>query len=178
MQCRLFYVVGQLRAGGLERQLFYLLQAMDRERYRPAVAVWNCSETDTYVAPIRNLGVPLYLFPRTFSASTKLATFRHLVASLVPEVVHSYSFHTNIAAWCATLGSTIIPIGSIRNNFFRDRQDSGRIFGRLNARWTAVQICNSLAAEKIVGDSIGPFKPAQLCTVLNGLDMTRFKPNP
>jgi glycosyltransferase involved in cell wall biosynthesis len=178
MRCRLFYVVGQLRTGGLERQLFYLLQAMDRERYQPAVAVWSCAENETYVAQIRNLGVPLYLFPRTFSAATKLARFRQLVGRLVPEVVHSYSFYTNIAAWWATLGLTTIPIGSIRNNFLRDRQDSGKILGRLSARWPASQICNSAAAEKIVEDSVGPFKPAQLRTVLNGLDMNRFKPNP
>ena len=67
MRCRLLYLVGQLRTGGLERQLFYLLQAMDRERYRPAVAVWSCCD-DTYVAQIRNLGIPLHLSPRTFSS--------------------------------------------------------------------------------------------------------------
>jgi hypothetical protein len=29
MNCRLLYIVSQLSAGGLERQLYYLLQAMD-----------------------------------------------------------------------------------------------------------------------------------------------------
>jgi glycosyltransferase involved in cell wall biosynthesis len=178
MRCRLFYLVGQLRTGGLERQLFYLLQAMDRERYRPAVAVWSCHENDTYVPQIRNLGVPLYLFPRTFSRSAKMAKFRQLVVSLAPEVVHSYSFYTNFAAWWATLGSTAIPVGSIRNDFPTERQESGQILGRLSARWPPAQICNSLAVEKNVADSVGPFKPAQLRTVLNGLDIQRFVPNP
>jgi hypothetical protein len=36
---RLLYLAGQLRAGGQERQLFYLLQAMDRRRYNPVVFV-------------------------------------------------------------------------------------------------------------------------------------------
>ena len=79
MRCRLLYLVGQLRTGGSERQLFYLLQAMDRERYRPEVAVWSSHENDTYVPQIRNLGVPLHLFPRTFSRSAKMAKFRRLV---------------------------------------------------------------------------------------------------
>ena len=113
MRCRLFYLVGQLSAGGLERQLFYLLQAMDREHYRPTVAVWSCHENDPYVSQIRNLGVPLHLFPRTFSRYAKMAKFRRLVEKLEPEVIHSYSFYTNFAAWWATLGSTTIPIGSI-----------------------------------------------------------------
>src|SRR5262245_3735762 len=150
MRCRLLYLIGQLRTGGFERQLFYLLHAMDRERYRPAVAVWSYHESDTYVPQIRNLGVPLYLFPRTVSGSAKLAKFRRLVGSLVPEIVHSYSFHTNFAAWSATLGLETIPIGSIRNNFLIERRDSGRILGPLSARWPGAQICNSFAAEKIV----------------------------
>jgi glycosyltransferase involved in cell wall biosynthesis len=162
----------------LERQLFYLLQAMDRERYRPAVAVWSCHENDTYVPKIQNLGVPLHLFPETLSRSAKMAKFRRLVGQIAPEVVHSYSFYTNFAAWWATLGSATIPIGSIRNDFLSERRYAGKILGRLSARWPAAQICNSLATEQIVGESIGPFKPAQLRTVLNALDIKGFMWNP
>jgi glycosyltransferase involved in cell wall biosynthesis len=178
MRCRLLYLVGQLRTGGLERQLFYLLKAMDRERYRPAVAGWSACETDTYVPQIRNLSVPLYLFPGTTSPLAKMAKFRKLVGSLAPEVVHSYSFYTNFAAWWATLGSPTIAIGSIRNDFVSERHYAGTILGRLSARWPAAQICNSLAAENTLGESVGLFKPAQVRAVLNGLDIDRFMPNP
>ena len=47
MNHRILYLVGQLRAGVLERQLSYLLLAMDRQRYNPAVAVWNYNNDDT-----------------------------------------------------------------------------------------------------------------------------------
>ena len=46
VECRLLYLVGHLGSGGLERQLCYLLQAMDRKRYQPAVAVWSFREED------------------------------------------------------------------------------------------------------------------------------------
>jgi len=36
MKGRILYLVGQLAAGGLERQLYFLLQGMDREHYQPA----------------------------------------------------------------------------------------------------------------------------------------------
>lgn len=36
MHCRFLYLVDQLGPGGSERQLCYLLQIMDRGRYRPA----------------------------------------------------------------------------------------------------------------------------------------------
>ena len=56
MKCHILYLVGQLDAGGLERQLYFLFHSMDRRRYRPAVAVWNLSEADVYVPRIRLLG--------------------------------------------------------------------------------------------------------------------------
>ena len=62
-KCRLLYLVGQLGAGGLERQLHLLLQSMDRDRYRPHVVVWNFSPNDTYVSLAYKLSVPLHSFP-------------------------------------------------------------------------------------------------------------------
>jgi glycosyltransferase involved in cell wall biosynthesis len=151
---------------------------MDRERYQPTVAVWSGHENDTYVPQIRDLGVPLHLFPRTTSRYVKLAKFRRLIGRLAPQVVHSYSFYTNFAAWWATLGSTTIPIGSIRNDFLSERRDSGRVLGRLSARWPAAQICNSSAAEQGVEKHLGFFKPVHIRTVPNGMDIKRFVPNP
>src|SRR5439155_24299983 len=98
MNCRLLYLIGQLVPGGSERQLYYLLQAMDRECYKPAVVVWNYCEKDVYVHRIRELDVPLYSFPQTCSSTVKLVRFRRLVRALQPELVHSYSFFLNFAA--------------------------------------------------------------------------------
>ena len=47
-KCRFLYLVGQLRAGGLERQLVYLLQTLDQKSYFPKVIVWNFNENDFY----------------------------------------------------------------------------------------------------------------------------------
>ena len=64
-KCRLLYVVGQLGTGGLERQLYYLLQAMDRQRYLPVVVVWNYKEDDVYVRQVQELGVHVLALPKT-----------------------------------------------------------------------------------------------------------------
>src|SRR5436189_1144024 len=100
-ECHLLYLVGELHTGGLERQLFYLLKAMDRKRYRPAVAVWNYRADDLHVAPIRALDVPLYGFPTEWPSSVKLKAFRRLVRELAPEVVHASTFYINFAAYAA-----------------------------------------------------------------------------
>ncbi len=79
MSCRLLYLIGQLRPGGSERQLCYLLQAVNRARYQPAVAVWNYREEDPYVSHLQALGVPLHPLPRASSGSVRLKTFRRLI---------------------------------------------------------------------------------------------------
>src|SRR5574337_968271 len=59
VNCRLLYLVGQLGLGGLERQLFCLIESMDRSRYRPVVAVGGSSPNDHYAPLIRALDVPV-----------------------------------------------------------------------------------------------------------------------
>src|SRR5215510_3329269 len=133
MNCRILYLVGQLTPGGLERQLCYLLQAMDRVRYRPAVAVWNFAEADVYVPQIRALDVPIYTFPNMSSAA-KLGALRRLVRQLEPEVVHSCTFFTNFAAYWGVRDTRAVAVGSVRGDFTLDKKGSGPLLGRLSAR--------------------------------------------
>lgn len=177
MNCRILYLVGQLTAGGLERQLCYLLQAMDRGRYRPAVAVWNFSEADVYVPRIRALNVPLYTFPNIPSAA-KLRVFRRLVRQLAPEVVHSYTFFTNFAAYWGVRGTQSMAFGSIRCDFTFEMKSSSPWLGRLSARWPRDQICNSSLAAETVRRWQSPFVPRRLFVVRNGLDLEQFRSAP
>ena len=128
-ECRLLYLVGQLRPGGLERQLCYLLQAMTRGRYRPAVAVWNYHEGDTYVSHIQALDVPLYPLPRASSGSVRLKAFRRLIRQLKPEVIHSYSSYTNFAAWWATLGTKTVAVGALQSEFHGNDEGDWPVVG-------------------------------------------------
>lgn len=175
MDCRLLYLVGQLGAGGLERQLYYLLQAMDRRRYKPAVVVWNYSDKDIYVHRLRSLGVPLYFSLDKLSRVEKLSALRRLVRELGPEVVHSFSFYTNFAAWWATLGARAIPIGSIQQDFVTERRTSGRVLGQLSGRLPATQISNSLPAKNAAEQFSWLSKPRRIYVVRNPLDMDVFR---
>jgi len=178
MSCRFLYLVGQLHTGGLERQLYYLLQAMDRERYSPAVAVWKYQDKDIHVPLIRALGVPLHSFTPGFSRTARLAAFRSLVKHLEPEVVHSYSFYTNFAAYYGARGTDAVAVGSIRNDFILDKKWTGLLLGRLSARWPAQQICNSSRAAENARQSGGFFVPGRPFVVRNGLDLKRFQSSP
>jgi glycosyltransferase involved in cell wall biosynthesis len=174
--CRLLYVVGQLHTGGLERQLIYLLRALDRDRYKPAVAVWKYSENDVYLPMLRRLGVPLFSVSDEPSGIAKLRAFRRLVRQLEPEVVHSYSFYTNPAASWAVYGTPAIAVGSIRSDFRWGIRDAGWLLGRLSARWPRYQISNSFLAASDARATRGLFTPAQCAVVRNGIDLEQFGP--
>ena len=174
MSCRLLYLIGQLHTGGSERQLCYLFRTMDRQRYKPAVAVWSYCDEDIHVPQIRALDVPIYSFPNIASRAEKLRALRRLVKELEPEVVHSYSFYINFAAYWAARGTQAIPIGSIRSDFLWAVRECGSVLGRLSARWPSNQICNSFAVAESVRSLRSFFVPAQLSVVRNGIDLEQF----
>jgi glycosyltransferase involved in cell wall biosynthesis len=177
-RCRLLYVIGQLGPGGAERQLYLLLKSMDRKAYFPHVAVWNFNPEDTYVSVIRDLGIPLHFFPATLNPVQKMLAFRRLVFELQPEVIHSYSFYTNVAAWWAALGRKIVAVGGMRSNFINDRQSCGILLGSLCARWPQHQIFNSFAAAETTRKSRTVFAPRWIFVVQNGLDLGQFPKTP
>jgi glycosyltransferase involved in cell wall biosynthesis len=178
MNCRLLYLVGELRPGGSERQLYFLLERMDRDRYKPAVAVWNFREDATYVDPIRRLRVPLHWFSGIASAPQKLNRFRRLVRELKPEIINSVSFYLNFAAHFAALGTQSIAIGSVRGNFAFDKSDVGPWLGSLNGRWPRNQICNSFSALEAAQRSPRFLVPRRLAVIRNGLNLEDFSMTP
>lgn len=178
MKVRLLYLVGQLRAGGLERQLCYLLQAMDRDRYRPAVAVWRFREDDMYVAQLRQMAVPIYFPPPGTSGFGKLRWIRGLAKQLGPEVIHSYSFHTNFGAWYASFGTNAIAVGSVRSDVQYALLGTGSCLGRLCLRWPRTQIYNSFTAAENALKLRGLFVPKRTFVVRNAVDLERFTATP
>jgi glycosyltransferase involved in cell wall biosynthesis len=176
MECRLLYVVGQLGLGGLERQLFCLIKSMDRRRYKPGVVVWGNSPNDDYVREFRALEVPVILLGSEPTRLAKLKALRNVVSNVRPEVIHSYSFYTNICAWLVTHGTAAVSIGAIQSDFVSERRDAGKILGRLSARWPSAQIVNSFTAAQNAKHDKTLFRPRRLYTVKNGVDLDQFSP--
>jgi glycosyltransferase involved in cell wall biosynthesis len=148
---------------------------MDRGRYKPAVAVWgDYRDEDIHAPGIRALGIPLHTFSHGLSAAAKLRAFRRLVRQLEPEVIHSYSFYTNFAAYQAAWGTGTVAVGSVRSDFILDKRAIGPWLGSLNARWPRNQIWNSSSAVESARRSGGLFVPSHLYVVRNGLDLEYF----
>ena len=174
MTGRLLYVVGQLRAGGLERQLGYLLQQLRQKSRAISLLVWNFKPDDFYVERIRDLGVDVQGFSDDLAPWQKLKAARRLARKLDPDVIHSYSFYTNFAAWFAARGTAAVPVGSLRSDFFSERRLAGPLLGRLSARWPRTTISNNRAAA-LAARRGGFFRPGTVHVVRNGLDLALFK---
>jgi glycosyltransferase involved in cell wall biosynthesis len=171
----LLYVVGQLGLGGLERQLYYLLKNLDRAGYQPAVVVWNLNPDDKYYGDISDLKIPICGCPAGWNVLSKLKALRLLVRQIAPEVIHSYGFHTNFAAFYAAFGTGAVAFGSLRGDFVRARREGGAFRGALNAKWPDCHISNSRASADSVSRAVGLFRPKQVLVVRNALDLRSFK---
>ena len=123
--CRLLYVIGQLGVGGAERQLFYLLANLDRSRYQPCLMAWNYNPHEKYYREIDALNIPIYGLPADWSPISKLRALRKLARALAPEVIHSYGFYTNFAAYYAARVTGALAIGSLRSDIARSIKSGG-----------------------------------------------------
>lgn len=174
-RCRLLYVVGQLALGGLERQLYYLLSTLERSGYRPALVAWNLNQDEKYYRDIAALNIPIYGLPSSASPIAKLRAFQKLARALSPEVIHSYGFHTNFAAYYAASGTGAVAVGSLRSDFATVRKAGGRLRGALNARWPSFHISNSHYCADLAHKTSTFFAPKEFAVIRNGLDLKAFQ---
>lgn len=173
--CRFLYVIGQLGVGGAERQLFYLLSNLDRSRYRPCLVVWNHDPHEKYYREIDALKIPIYGLPAQWSPIAKLLVLRKLARALSPEIVHSYIFFTNFAAYYAARGTGALAIGSLRSDIARSIKSGGKLRGALNSRRPHCHISNSVTCVEAAHRYSSFFVPKQYVVVRNGLNLDSFR---
>ena len=172
--CRLLYLVGQLGPGGSERQLLYLLENIDRQRYSPEVVVWSYEKDVPYVSKLRALGIPVHPISSNSTRIVKLMALRQIVRGIRPALIHSYSSYTNLAAWWATLGTQTQAIGAVRSGLIAAEKETGPFLAKLNGCWPRYQMFNNIAAATMARDSRRYFTPKHLFVVRNGIDLQHF----
>ena len=134
----------------LRRQLYYLLRPWIGPGTSRQLRCGELFVRRTYICRRFRRSVFRSIPFRRLSAAAKLGAFRRLVRQLKPEVIHSYSFYTNFAAYWAVWGTRAIAVGSVRSDFIWAKKEIGPWLGRLSARWPRHQICNSSSAAEIV----------------------------
>src|SRR5689334_22523288 len=106
---------------------------MDRSICHPGLVVWNFDESEVNVRKVRELGIPMWGYPARESSYRKMIDVALLARRLKPEIVHSYGFFTNFAAYCAARASGAVALGSIRGEIDLNLSKTRPILGRLSA---------------------------------------------
>jgi glycosyltransferase involved in cell wall biosynthesis len=114
---RITILIGQTGLGGAERQLVYLLQHGDQERFEYRVIVLNSRAPYTLDEEIEQLGIPLLQLPESCRGVPQRVWW--LTRSLrehCPHLLHSWSFYANSYAGVAgRLARVSVRLGSMRN---------------------------------------------------------------
>jgi len=166
----IMYIIGQLRHGGQETQLYYLLKNIDRKNFFPNLVVWNYRSDEFYVKKIKELKIKIYSLGNSNHATVKLFKLRKLVSDLQPQILHSYSFYTNFIAHLSCINLKTIAIGSIRSSYISSLIENGQIYGRLNVKFPAHQISNNFNAMKEIEIGSKFWIPKDLKVITNGIE--------
>lgn len=169
------YLIGQLGSGGSERQLYYLVSKLADGAYRPAVVVWNFAESEPYVKRLREIGAEVYGLDRQ-SRCARLHALRARVRACGAEVVHSYSFYTNILAYLSVANSGAISVGSLRLDVRAEVRRSGVVRAAFNLSRPHHLVCNSHATAEAACNLPAVVRPRAIHVVANGIDVTPFNP--
>src|SRR4030095_7705054 len=99
------------------------------------------------------------------SSYSKIYDLTLLARKLSPEVVHSYCFFTNFAAFWAAKAAGAIAVGSVRGENDLNLSKRRPHLGRLSASLPFEQISTSHAAAKQAVSNEKWFKPRKMTVV-------------
>ena len=172
MGLKICFIIGHLRPGGSERQLFYILKALHDEGARPRVLC--LTRGDFWDDKIRNLGILVTWIGEARSRWLRLIRIISELRRNPPEIVQSQHFYTNSYAIAAGRLLGLPDIGAMRSNGIREFNDSGALVGWLNFRAPRVIAVNSQAGIHYARSCGVP--DSRLYLLPNVVDTDQFQP--
>jgi glycosyltransferase involved in cell wall biosynthesis len=141
------FLTGQLGMGGAERQMSLLATGLRRRDVQVGVLSFNGGHGDYWEAELRRHDIALECIERDAGQATRVRRVLDAVSRWTPDIVHSWSVHTNFYA--ATAGVLCRPakaIGSDRSSHYASRRQLGWLRYQLSVRGLHALVVNSLAA--------------------------------
>ncbi len=169
---RITFLAGTLGQGGAERQLFYMLRALQAEG--AALRLLCLTRGEFWEKRIRALGVPVIWVGE---ASSRMGRVVRVIKDLVqerPTLVQSSHFYTNLYVAVAGRLLGLPEIGAVRSDVIGESKALGPVLGRIcltAPRWMAANSQSSV--RKIVSHGRDP----ERCLYLpNVVDTAQFTP--
>jgi len=167
------FIAGCLGQGGAERQLVYILQALQSLDVR--VRVLSLTKGEYWEEKIRQLGIHVTWVGRRGSRLVRLARIVAIVRKEKPHVIQSQHFYTNLYAVGAARLLRIREIGAIRNDATSEVRINGPVWGPLSMRAPRVLAANSRqAVENAVKLGVAA---SRLRLLPNVVDVHKFQPS-
>ena len=167
---KIAYVLTSLGIGGAERQALALGERMARRGHAVTLLVLSSPLADecpttldaTYLGMNRTLA-------RAVAGITKA---RRFLKTFLPDILHSHSFHANMAARLLRVATPVVPVISTIHNIHeggRSRMLAYRLTDGLSFRTTTV---SRAVADRFVG--IHAVSANKCLVVSNGIDTAEF----
>lgn len=167
---RVCFIAGTLGQGGAERQLYYILAALQEHGARPRVLCLTAGEF--WEARIRALGVPVQYVG---ASASRLRRLVRIIANLRAEpadVVQSQHFYTNLYATAASRVLGVPEIGALRSDVFNEVAANPGWLGTASLRAPRLLAANSTRA---IDNAVARGVPrARLRLLPNVVDATQF----
>jgi glycosyltransferase involved in cell wall biosynthesis len=166
------FLAGTLGQGGAERQLFYILRALQQNGVRPRVL--SLTSEEFWEKRIRDLGVPIFWVGRQESKLLRLASIIKALSKRRPQVLQSHHVFTNLYAVAAARALGLRELGALRNSGASEVWSDGKVIGRLNLRAPRSLVVNSRTA---ISKAIAAGVPSERLHFLpNVVDSDQFRP--
>jgi len=166
------YIIGQLGRAGAERQLYELVNGINREKFLPIVI--SLSQGGYWAQEIRKNNIQVIEIPRKKSKEiARLFKLIKLLKTIKPQVVHTYLFPGNFYGRIAAIFTRVpVIISSERNlpEVGKDKNILQLLIDKLLLIFTDAIICNSHKARKFLAREYS-FTSGKLFTVHNGICM-------
>ena len=166
------FIAGTLGQGGAERQLFHMLQALQRCGSKSRVLCLTRGEY--WEDKLLDLGIDVCWVGQSSSRLRRLTKIIHELRRSRPQVVQSQHFYTNLYAVAAARILGLREVGAIRGDANVEVSNSGRFLGALGLRAPRTIAANSEAAIRNLASSGIPV--SHLFLLRNVVDTDIFRP--
>ena len=170
---RIVYVLTSLGMGGAERQALAQAQRMAERGHAVAILVLRSRLSEEWPTKLDTLYLDMRKTPLSFLKG--LGQARRFLLEFKPDLLHSHSFHANIAARLLKIAVPRTAVLSTIHNVYeggRSRMLAYRLTDFLSRRTTAV--CEAAAKRFVELKAV----PQDKCVVMaNGIETVEFAPD-
>ena len=168
------FLAGTLGQGGSERQLFYILRALQQRGAN--LRLLTLTSGEFWEEKIKQLGIPVIWVGKQKARPMRLACIFKILREHPPDVFQSQHFYANLYVVAAARMLGIREVGAIRNNGLKETWSTNQVFGHLSLYTPRVLAANSQAS---IRNAINMGVPAaRLYLLPNAVDSIQFKPAP